>query len=131
MATVLSGPGAIGARRVIWPDRSSGSLGSTRLDDAVDDDVRGMLAPGTDGHAQLRRAREQRRLDELSVFVQSFAPPPRMLVFGAIDFAAAVARIGKFLGYHVVGVRRPSGVRDGQALPGRRTRWSWSGRTTI
>jgi xanthine dehydrogenase accessory factor len=38
---------------------------------------------------------------ELSVFVNSFAPPPRMLVFGAIDFAAAVARAGKFLGYHV------------------------------
>jgi xanthine dehydrogenase accessory factor len=29
------------------------------------------------------------------------APPPRMLVFGAIDFAAAVARVGSFLGYHV------------------------------
>ncbi len=38
---------------------------------------------------------------ELSVFVTSFAPPPRMFVFGAIDFAAAVARVGKFLGYHV------------------------------
>ncbi|MGY2876472.1 xanthine dehydrogenase accessory factor [Marmoricola sp. URHA0025 HA25] len=36
-----------------------------------------------------------------SVFVQSFAPPPRMIVFGAIDFAAAVASIGRFLGYHV------------------------------
>lgn len=36
-----------------------------------------------------------------SVFVQSFAPPPRMMVFGAIDFAASVADIGKFLGYHV------------------------------
>jgi xanthine dehydrogenase accessory factor len=35
------------------------------------------------------------------VFVWAFAPPPRMLVFGAIDFAAAVARIGNFLGYHV------------------------------
>ena len=35
------------------------------------------------------------------MFVQSFAPPPRMLVFGAIDFAAAVARAGKFLGYRV------------------------------
>jgi xanthine dehydrogenase accessory factor len=35
------------------------------------------------------------------VFVQSYAPPPRMLVFGAIDFAAAVARVGKFLGFHV------------------------------
>lgn len=36
-----------------------------------------------------------------SVFVQGFAPPPRMIVFGAIDFAASVADIGKFLGYHV------------------------------
>jgi len=35
------------------------------------------------------------------VFVWAFAPPPRMLVFGAIDFAAAVARIGSFLGYQV------------------------------
>ncbi|MER5649113.1 XdhC family protein [Streptosporangium sp. NPDC002524] len=101
VATVLSGPGVVGTRRVVWPDRSSGSLGVTRLDDAVDDDVRGMLAQGLTG---VRRygARGQRRLDELSVFVQSFAPPPRMLVFGAIDFAAAVARVGKFLGYHVV-----------------------------
>ena len=43
----------------------------------------------------------ERRQDELSVFVQSFAPAPQMLVFGAIDFAAAVARVGKFLGYRV------------------------------
>ncbi|WP_067814422.1 XdhC family protein [Nocardia inohanensis] len=38
---------------------------------------------------------------EITVFVESSVPPPRMIVFGAIDFAAAVARIGKFLGYHV------------------------------
>ncbi|AVV45565.1 XdhC family protein [Streptomyces sp. ID05-04B] len=37
----------------------------------------------------------------LSVFVESSVPPPRMLVFGAIDFAAALVRVGKFLGYHV------------------------------
>ena len=36
-----------------------------------------------------------------AVFVQSYAPKPRMLVFGAIDFAAAIARVGSFLGYHV------------------------------
>jgi xanthine dehydrogenase accessory factor len=72
-----------------------------RLDAAVDDDARGMLAQGLTG---VRRygPEGERRLDDLSVFVHSFAPPPRMLVFGAIDFAAAVARIGKFLGYHVV-----------------------------
>jgi xanthine dehydrogenase accessory factor len=40
-------------------------------------------------------------LTSTDVFLQSFAPPPRMIVFGAIDFAAAVADIGKFLGYHV------------------------------
>ncbi|MGV9778656.1 XdhC family protein [Streptosporangium sp. NPDC003464] len=101
VATVLAGPGAVGARRVVWPDRSAGSLGVARLDEAVDDDARGMLAQGLTG---VRRygSHGERRLDELSVFVHSFAPPPRMLVFGAIDFAAAVARIGKFLGYHVV-----------------------------
>ncbi|MGH8791168.1 MAG: XdhC family protein, partial [Stackebrandtia sp.] len=33
--------------------------------------------------------------------VESYQPPPRLLVFGAADFAAAVVRAGKFLGYHV------------------------------
>ncbi|MEW9548672.1 XdhC family protein [Nonomuraea sp. NPDC050783] len=100
VATVVSGPGRVGARRVIWPGRASGSLGPRRLDEAVDDDARGMLAQGATG---VRRygAEGERRLDDLAVFVHSFAPPPRMLVFGAIDFAAAVARVGKFLGYHV------------------------------
>jgi xanthine dehydrogenase accessory factor len=36
-----------------------------------------------------------------AVFVQSLAPPPRMIVFGAIDYAAAVERIGSFLGFRV------------------------------
>jgi xanthine dehydrogenase accessory factor len=106
IATVIDGPGQIGARRIIWPatrvaDAAKGTLGSgDRLDQAVDDDARGMLAQGVTG---VRRygAEGERRLDDLGVFVQSFAPPPRMLVFGAIDFAAAVARAGKFLGYRV------------------------------
>ena len=106
IATVIDGPGRIGARRIIWPAGrepadAKGTLGSgDRLDQAVDDDARGMLAQGVTG---VRRygAEGERRLDDLGVFVQSFAPPPRMLVFGAIDFAAAVARAGKVLGYRV------------------------------
>jgi len=106
IATVIDGPGRIGARRIIWRAgrelaEAQGTLGSgDRLDQAVDDDARGMLAQGVTG---VRRygAEGERRLDDLGVFVQSFAPPPRMLVFGAIDFAAAVARAGKFLGYRV------------------------------
>ena len=104
VATVVAGPGEVSARRVIWadPDRASGgALGSgDRLDEAVDDDARGMIAQGTTGVRRYGPDGE-RRLDDLSVFVQSFTPPPQMLVFGAIDFAAAVARAGKFLGYRV------------------------------
>jgi xanthine dehydrogenase accessory factor len=89
-----------GARLVVWPDRSSGSLGSARLDEAVVDDARGLLAAGRTGVLRLG-ADGERRLDDLAILVESMAPPPRMLVFGAIDFAAAVARAGAFLGYHV------------------------------
>jgi len=49
-----------------------------------------MLAQGSTGTRHYGEHGE-RRGDALSVFVNSFAPPPRMLVFGAIDFAAAVA----------------------------------------
>ncbi|MGV9630072.1 XdhC family protein, partial [Streptomyces sp. NPDC003487] len=37
----------------------------------------------------------------LTLLVESSVPPPRMIVFGAIDFASALVRIGKFLGYRV------------------------------
>jgi len=100
VATVVAGQGRIGAKRTVWPVRAAGSLGSPRLDQAVADDVRGMLEAGRTGYLHFG-ADGERRGDELAIFVQSYAPPPRMLVFGAIDFAAAVARIGRFLGYHV------------------------------
>ncbi|WP_329416470.1 XdhC family protein [Streptomyces sp. NBC_00704] len=37
----------------------------------------------------------------LTLLVEPSVPPPRMIVFGAVDFAAALVRAGKFLGYHV------------------------------
>jgi xanthine dehydrogenase accessory factor len=100
LATVISGLGEVGARMAVWPDRVSGTLGVEGLDAAVTDDARGMLAQGATGQRHYGPAGERRR-DEVTVFVEAYAPPPRMLVFGAIDFAAAVARIGSFLGYRV------------------------------
>jgi xanthine dehydrogenase accessory factor len=100
VATVITADKNVGARRVIWGDRTSGTLGTPGLDYAIDDDARGMLAQGATGQRHYG-VDGQRRMDEVTVFVQSFAPPPRMVVFGAIDFASAVARVGKFLGYHV------------------------------
>src|SRR5687767_10477910 len=90
VATIVDGPGTAGAHLVVWPDRVVGSLGTARLDAAVTDDVRGMLDHGTTATMRIGPDGE-RRQDELTVFVQSFAPKPRMLVFGAIDYAASVA----------------------------------------
>jgi xanthine dehydrogenase accessory factor len=101
VATVVAGPAErIGRRLIVWPDRFDGGTGSDRLDAAIRDDARGLLDSGRNGTVTYG-VDGQRRGEGLSVFVESFAPPPRMIVFGAIDFAAAVARIGSFLGFRV------------------------------
>ena len=114
VATVIEHPDPawMGRRIVVRPDGDAGSdsngaaearsgnLGSDRADDAVADDARGLLAAGH--NATLSYGPDgERRGEGMRVFVWAFAPAPRMLVFGAIDFAAAVARIGGFLGYRV------------------------------
>ncbi|HEX6876804.1 MAG TPA: XdhC/CoxI family protein [Nocardioidaceae bacterium] len=107
IATVVAhtDPSRVGRRMVIRPGDDdevvrSGSIGSARADDAVADDALGLLASGH--NATLTYGPDgERRGEGMQVFVWAFAPPPRMLVFGAIDFAAAVARIGSFLGYRV------------------------------
>jgi xanthine dehydrogenase accessory factor len=100
VATVVTQGPALGRRLIVWPDRVSGGLGDARLDATVVDDAVAMLEQGT---TMIRHysTRGRRHGTDVSVFVQAFAPPPRMIVFGAIDFAAAVARVGRFLGYHV------------------------------
>ncbi len=102
LATVIEHPDPqwLGRRIVVRPDAVAGSLGSPRATDAVTDDALGLLAAGH--NATLTYGPDgERRGEGMRVFVWAFAPAPRMLVFGAIDFAAAVARVGEFLGYHV------------------------------
>jgi len=106
VATVVEHPDPtrLGRRLIVRAEEDlsdrSGSLGSLRLDDAVTDDARGLLASG---HSETLTYGPdgERRGEGMRVFVDVHAPAPRMLVFGAIDFAAACARIGKFLGYTV------------------------------
>ena len=104
LATVIEHPDPawLGRRLVVRPQQSPSprTLGSARADDAVHDDALGLLAAGH--NATLTYGPDgERRGEGMRVFVWAFAPKPRMLVFGAIDFAAAVARVGSFLGYHV------------------------------
>jgi len=100
VATVVTAGENLGQRLIVSADGVTGSLGDSGLDAAVVDAAMAMLEQGAAAlryygpHGECQRT-------EVAVFVQAFTPPPRMFVFGAIDFAAAVARVGKFLGYHV------------------------------
>ena len=101
LATVVTGPAARGAHLAVTEYDADGTLGNEGLDVAVLADARGMLAAGRTGTRHYG-PRGERRVDDVAVLVQAFTPPPRMLVFGATDFAGALARIGVFLGYRVV-----------------------------
>lgn len=102
VATVIDhpDPDRRGRRLVITADSVDGSLGSARCDAAVTDDARGLLASGRTGMLSYGPD-GQRQEAGMDVFVAGYAPRPRMLIFGAIDFAAALARQGAFLGYRV------------------------------
>jgi xanthine dehydrogenase accessory factor len=100
LATVIAGPGQ-GGKLLVGPGRSPvGSLGNADLDRVVIRDALGELAAGT---TVVRHYGEHGEAREtvLAVFVESFAPPPQMLVFGAVDFTAALVRVAKVLGYRV------------------------------
>lgn len=102
VATVIEHPDPawLGRRLIVRPDSVQGSLGLSRADDAIADDVGGLLAAGAT--SILTYGPQGERMDTgMRVFVNSYQPKPRMIVFGAIDFAAAVARQGAFIGYHV------------------------------
>ena len=100
VATIVRGPHFVGRHLVVRPDHTEGSLGTDRLDDTVREDAIGMLASGTTGF--LHYGPEGERLGEgLDVFVASYAPPPQMFIFGAIDFSAALVKVGKVLGFRV------------------------------
>ena len=101
LATVIEGPeGTLGGKILITPEEHVGTAGNEELDKAVVEAAQGLLEGGRTETVHFG-VRGQRRMEDVAVFIQSFAPPPRMYVFGAIDFASAVARIGKFMGYRV------------------------------
>ncbi len=100
IATVVEGPN-VGAKLLLaFETAPEGSLGDDDLDRVVARDMAGELVAGRTGvrhyglHGEANEA-------AVSVFIESFAPPPRMVVFGAVDFTAALVRVGKILGYHV------------------------------
>ncbi|MFF9038767.1 XdhC family protein [Streptomyces sp. NPDC014892] len=95
------GPGrADGAMRAGAVAYDGGLGGRRELDRTAAAEARAMLDAGRTGTIELSPDGSHCP-DGLTLLVETRVPPPRMIVFGAIDFAAALVRAGKFLGYHV------------------------------
>lgn len=100
LASVVEGP-HVGARLLVEPGCDPvGTLGGDELDRVVARDALGELEAG---RTSVRHygARGETGQEVVTVFVQSFAPPPHMVIFGAVDFTGALARVAKVLGFHV------------------------------
>ena len=101
LITVVDGPGA-GSKLLLGADGSAlGTLGNDDLDRVVVRDAAGELDAGRSG---IRHYGPRGQAGEtlVSVFVETFAPPPEMWIFGAVDFTAALGRVAKVLGFRVL-----------------------------
>jgi len=100
VATLLDGPGA-GSKLYVDADVRVGSLaGPGLLDVNVEREARGLMAQG---QTTVRHFGPDGTTlgTGLRVHVTAHADRPRMLIFGAIDFSAALAAIAGGMGYRV------------------------------
>ncbi|WP_229377969.1 XdhC family protein [Streptomyces sp. VRA16 Mangrove soil] len=103
LARVLDGPGELagaGGLLLVRPDGThDGALGSA--DDAgLAAQAGALLDLGHTGVCAVPEGSARCGAD-VTLFVESSVPPARMIVFGAVDFAGALVRVGKLLGFHV------------------------------
>lgn len=103
LARITEGPAELlGRPLLVHPDggHEGGLGGHPELDRTAVAETRAMLDAGRTGTLTIGADGSQCG-QPLTLLVESSVPPPRMIVFGAIDFASALVRAGKFLGYHV------------------------------
>jgi xanthine dehydrogenase accessory factor len=90
LVTVVAG-GPVGSRLLVTADgRSEGSLGDPSLDAA---------AVSLGEELMWAERSERREVGDVSLFIDVTAPPPRLVMFGAVDFAAALARMARAAGW--------------------------------
>jgi xanthine dehydrogenase accessory factor len=106
LATAIDGP-HVGAKLLVEPGAAPvGTLGNADLDRVVARDALAELEAGRTGvrhyGVEGQANPDDPAIERLQVFVESFAPPPQMWIFGAVDFTAALAKVAKVLGYRVL-----------------------------
>ena len=110
LLTVIDGPN-LGATLLASPNDSKldtlGTLGDPELDRVAVRDALGELEAGRTsvrnyGPSGQVTPEDLTETPIVRIFVESYSPPPQMIIFGAVDFTAALARVAKVLGYYVV-----------------------------
>src|SRR5215211_1782757 len=98
MVTVVRGE-PLGAKLLIVEDRTEGSLGNADLDARAIADARELL----DAEKSETRSYSVAGLDDpVELFIETFPPPPTLLIFGAVHVAQALTRLAKSLGFRVI-----------------------------
>ncbi|MFD4539011.1 XdhC family protein [Streptomyces bauhiniae] len=103
LARITAGPpDLLGGALLVADDGTphGGFGGHPDLDRTIAAEAAAFLDTGRTGTVEVG-ARGARCGSPVTVLIESAVPPPRMIVFGAVDFAAALVRVGKFLGHHV------------------------------
>ncbi len=106
LVTIIDGPG-VGSKLLVTTDGPPlGTLGSPELDRIAARDALGELESGRSGIRHYGPNGETTPEDlagtpTVAAFIESWAPPPQMWIFGAVDFTAALAKVAKVLGYRV------------------------------
>jgi xanthine dehydrogenase accessory factor len=106
LVTVVDGPG-VGGKLLVQPGQEPmGSLGHPELDRIAARDALAELEAGRSGvrhYGPEGQTTPEDLVDTpmVSAFIESWAPPPQMWIFGAVDFTAALAKVAKVLGYQV------------------------------
>jgi xanthine dehydrogenase accessory factor len=100
LATVVDGPGAGDKLFLVEGQEAAGRLADPDLHRVVQRDAEASLAAGSNSVRRYGACGEANE-DTVTVFFESYAPPPQLLIFGAVDFTAALVRVAKVLGFHV------------------------------
>jgi xanthine dehydrogenase accessory factor len=96
VVTVIKGE-PLGAKLIVFPDRTIGTLGSDELDKQAADEARRLVA---EERSQTQRAGTVN--GEVELFYESFPPPPTLLIFGAVHVAQPLTTMAKQLGFRVI-----------------------------
>jgi xanthine dehydrogenase accessory factor len=98
MVTVVCGE-PLGAKLLIVQQRTYGSLSNAELDARAIADARALL----DAEKSETRSYAVPGLnDPIELFIETFPPPPTLLIFGAVHVAQALTRLAKSLGFRVI-----------------------------